>query len=98
MMGFKGQEMVKVFGGLVFNYGEIIYQWVVDGYGIILCLIWDVVDSFKCGCLVWVLLQYFQEVDLCVVYLVQLKNLVKVWECVCFLQKYLDVMVLLVMV
>ncbi|MFJ3045537.1 LysR family transcriptional regulator [Herbaspirillum chlorophenolicum] len=91
MMGPKGQETVKVSGGLASNHGEIIHQWAVDGHGIILRSIWDVAESLKRGRLVRILPQYYQEADLCAVYPLQLKNSAKVRECVRFLQKKLDV-------
>lgn len=91
MVGPKGQETVKVSGGLASNHGEIIHQWAVDGHGIILRSIWDVAESLKSGRLVRVLPQYYQEADLCAVYPLQLKNSAKIRECVRYLQKHLDV-------
>lgn len=62
-------EVVWINGNLMMNDGEIVVKWVFDGYGILMCVEWDLCDYFVDGWLVVVLLDYeMLSVDIYVVY------------------------------
>lgn len=73
-------EMVKICGNFIINDGEIVVKWVLDGYGIFMCVEWDICSYLEQGWLVQVLLvwQMF-NVDIFVVYL-QCQQLL-MWVC-----------------
>jgi LysR family transcriptional activator of dmlA len=85
LAGPGGLETVKVSGPLSANNGEIVYQWALDGHGIILRSTWDVSASLKTGRLVRVLPEYYQDADVCAVYPSRLTESAKVKVCVQFL-------------
>lgn len=88
--------MVKVCSLFVVNYGEIVVDWVLVGYGIVLCLEWDIVGYLCSGELVWVFeLWVGSVVDIYVIYLYCYYLLVKVWMFIdffveCFVVYWVD--------
>jgi len=90
LTGPRGSKTVKVHGPLSANNGEIIYQWALDGHGIILRSTWDVCDSLKTGHLVRVLPEYYQNAEVCAVYQSRLTKSAKVRVCVQFLAEKLN--------
>ena len=89
LTGPGGLKTVKVSGPLSTNNGEIIYQWALDGHGIILRSTWDVNANLKTGRLVRVLPEYYQDAEVCAVYPLRLTESAKVRVCVQFLAKKL---------
>lgn len=49
------QEMVKVYGGLSTNFGEIAVEWALAGHGIVLRSEWDVAPYVRAGQLIRVM-------------------------------------------
>ncbi|MBN2437942.1 MAG: LysR family transcriptional regulator [Deltaproteobacteria bacterium] len=89
LTGPEGLKTVKVSGPLSTNNGEIVYQWALDGHGIILRSTWDVSAHLKTGRLVRVLPEYYQDAEVCAVYPSRLAESAKVRVCVQFLAKKL---------
>ncbi len=81
---------VKVRGPLSANHGEMAVQWAVDGRGIVLRSLWDVVPDLAAGRLVRVLPEWQQEANVWAVYPTRLERSAKVRVCVEFLQAHLS--------
>ena len=52
---------------VITNHGDIIRNWALEGYGIIMLSDWDVADDLRSGTLVRVLPDYSQPADVMVV-------------------------------
>ena len=63
LKGPGGIESIKVTGRVGSNHGDIVRNWALDGYGIIMLSDWDVVDDLKSGSLVRVLPNHSQKAD-----------------------------------
>jgi LysR family transcriptional activator of dmlA len=61
--GPGGIESIKVSGRAGSNHGDIIRNWALDGYGIIMLSDWDVADDLDSGALVRVLPRHAQPAD-----------------------------------
>lgn len=61
--GPSGSESIKVTGRAGSNHGDIVRNWALDGYGIIMLSDWDVVDDLASGALVRVLPNHAQAAD-----------------------------------
>lgn len=61
--GPDGVETIKVTGRAGSNHGDIVRNWALDGYGIIMLSDWDVAQDLKKGTLVRVLPQHAQAAD-----------------------------------
>lgn len=83
-------ETVKVSGMISSNNGEAIYQWGLDGFGIMLRSLWKVKDDLDSGALVRVLPRYEQEAHIWAVYSTRLSSSAKLRVCVDFLAEYLS--------
>jgi LysR family transcriptional activator of dmlA len=83
-------ETVKVSGMISSNNGEAIYQWGLDGFGIMLRSLWKVKDALDSGALVRVLPNYEQEAHVWAVYSTRLSTSAKLRVCVDFLAEYLS--------
>lgn len=58
LTGPGGEESVKVTGPVASNHSDIVRQWALDGYGVIMASVWDVASSLKSGALVRILPSY----------------------------------------
>ncbi len=65
--GPSGSETIKVTGRVGSNHGDIIRNWALDGYGIIMLSDWDVADDLRSGALVRVLPDHSQPADVMLV-------------------------------
>ena len=74
----------------VSNNGEIIHQLAIDGHGIILRSVWDVVEELISGQLQHVLPAYWQDADIWAVYPSRLKTSSKLQTCILFIQHELS--------
>jgi len=83
-------ETVKVSGMISSNNGEAIYQWGLDGFGIMLRSLWKVKDALDSGALVRVLPTFEQEAHVWAVYSTRLSTSAKLRVCVDFLAQYLS--------
>lgn len=61
--GPGGAESIKVTGRVGSNHGDIVRNWALDGYGIIMLSDWDVADDLDSGALVRVLPNHAQPAD-----------------------------------
>lgn len=83
------EESVKVRGSLSSNNGEIVVQWAVDGHGIILRSMWDVLALLQAGKLRQVLPEWVQEANIWAVYPARLETSAKIRVCIEWLQESL---------
>jgi len=83
-------ETVKVRGMMSSNNGEAIFQWGLDGFGILLRSLWKVKDALDSGALVRVLPDFEQEAHVWAVYSTRLSTSAKLRVCVEFLAEYLS--------
>ena len=74
----------------VSNNGEIIHQLAIDGHGIILRSVWDVVEELISGQLQHVLPAYWQDAAIWAVYPSRLKTSSKLQTCILFIQHELS--------
>ena len=63
LTGPDGEESVKVTGPIASNHSDIVRQWALEGYGVIMASIWDVASSLESGALVRVLPNHQQPAD-----------------------------------
>lgn len=68
------------------NNGEIIKQLALDGQGIMLCSIWDVIEELRDGRLQHILTSYWQDADIWAVYPSRLRSSSKLKTCILFIQ------------
>ena len=61
--GPDGVESIKVTGRVGSNHGDIVRNWALEGYGIIMLSDWDVAEDLQSGALVRVLPQHAQAAD-----------------------------------
>ena len=61
--GPNGSETIKVTGHIGSNHGDIVRNWALDGYGIIMLSDWDVVDDLRSGAFVRILPHHSQPAD-----------------------------------
>ncbi len=64
LSGPEGETPVRVTGPLASNHGEIVHQWALAGYGIMLRSLWDVRSALAEGKLVQVLSGHGQSADI----------------------------------
>lgn len=83
------EESVKVRGSLSSNNGEIVVQWAVDGHGIILRSMWDVLALLQAGKLRQILPEWVQEANIWAVYPARLETSAKIRVCIEWLQESL---------
>ena len=68
------------------NSSGIIKQLAIDGQGVMLCSVWDVIEEIKTGKLQHVLTSYWQDADIWAVYPSRLKSSSKLKICILFIQ------------
>ena len=76
--GPNGHETIKVTGRVGSNHSDIVRNWVLDGYGIIMLSDWDVSEDIKRGNLVRILPNHWQEADVMAVTTARLATTAKV--------------------
>jgi len=86
----KHYETVKVTGMMSSNSGEVVLQWGLDGWGILLRSYWRVKDMLSDGRLVRVLPEWEQEAHVWASYPIRLVNSAKLRVCVEFLADFLS--------
>lgn len=84
------EQVIKVTGPLSSNNGEIVVQWAVDGRGIVLRSLWDVMPLLQSGALVQILPDYVQEANVWAVYPSRLGSSAKLRVCVDWLEQSLQ--------
>jgi LysR family transcriptional activator of dmlA len=84
------EESVKVRGSLSSNNGEIVVRWAVDGRGVILRSMWDVLPLLKTGELVQIFPDWTQEANIWAVYPARLETSAKIRVCIDWLQEALS--------
>jgi len=85
LQGPNGTESIKVTGPVGSNHSDIVYNWALDGHGIILLAGWDVAEALKNGQLVRVLPQYRQEANVWAVTAAKLQTSPKLRACTQFI-------------
>jgi LysR family transcriptional activator of dmlA len=83
--GPGGVESVKVSGRAGSNHGDIIRNWALDGYGIIMLSDWDVADDLDSGAFVRVLPGHAQPADVMAVTAIRSASSAKIRHAVEFL-------------
>lgn len=68
------------------NSSGIIKQLAIDGQGVMLCSVWDVIEEIRIGKLQHVLTSYWQDADIWAVYPSRLKSSSKLKICILFIQ------------
>ena len=86
----KHSETVKVTGMMSSNSGEVVLQWGLDGWGILLRSYWRVKDMLADGRLIRILPEWKQEAHIWASYPIRLVNSAKLRVCVEFLADYLS--------
>ena len=89
LTGPNGEESVKVTGPVASNHSDIVRQWALEGYGVIMASVWDVAASLQSGALVRVLPDYMQRADVWAVTSARSSSSTKVRVCVDFLKQHL---------
>jgi LysR family transcriptional activator of dmlA len=84
------EESVKVRGSLSSNNGEIVVRWAVDGRGVILRSMWDVLPLLKSGELEQILPEWTQEANIWAVYPARLETSAKIRVCIEWFQESLS--------
>lgn len=87
--GEGGAETIKVTGPMASNHSDIVRQWALDGYGIILASVWDVADSLESGALQRVLPGWREPADVWAVTTTRSTGSAKVRTCIAFLKEQL---------
>ncbi|MDF3834573.1 LysR family transcriptional regulator [Cupriavidus basilensis] len=87
--GPNGLESVKVTGPMASNHSDIVRQWALEGYGVIMASIWDVAPSIRSGKLVRVLPAYHQPADVWAVTTARASGSAKMRVCIDFLKAQL---------
>lgn len=85
LQGPAGTESIKVTGPIGSNHSDIVYNWALDGHGIILLASWDVAEALQSGQLVRVLPQYRQEANVWAVTAARLQTSPKLRACTQFI-------------
>lgn len=80
---------IKVGGTLSSNNGEIVRDWALAGWGIMLRSLWDVMEDLRSGKLVQLLPDYWQDADIWAVYPNRLSHSAKLRVFVDFLEQRL---------
>ena len=68
------------------NSSAVIKQLAIDGQGVMLCSVWDVIEEIRIGKLQHVLTSYWQDADIWAVYPSRLKSSSKLKICILFIQ------------
>lgn len=68
------------------NNSETIKQFALDGQGIMLCSVWDVIEELHEGKLQHILTSYWQDADIWAVYPSRLRSSSKLKTCILFIQ------------
>jgi LysR family transcriptional regulator, transcriptional activator for dmlA len=89
MNGPDGDEAVKVTGPIASNHSDIVTQWALDGYGVIMASVWDVASKLASGALVRVLPNHRQRADVWAVTSARSSSSAKIRVCVEFLEAQL---------
>ncbi|MFM0322513.1 LysR family transcriptional regulator [Caballeronia glebae] len=89
LAGPNGEESVKVTGPIASNHSDIVRQWAEDGFGIVMCSIWDAAGSLQSGSLVPVLPSYRQRANVWAVTSARSSHSAKIRVCIEFLRQQL---------
>lgn len=89
LTGPGGEETVKVTGPVASNHSDIVRQWALEGYGVIMASAWDVASSLRSGALVRILPGYSQRADVWAVTSARSSSSAKIKVCVEFLKENL---------
>jgi LysR family transcriptional activator of dmlA len=89
LTGPDGEESVKVTGPIASNHSDVVRQWALEGYGVIMASIWDVASSLESGVLVRVLPNHQQPADVWAVTSARASSSAKIRVCVEFLKEQL---------
>ncbi len=68
------------------NNSEIIKQLALEGQGIMLCSVWDVIEELHTGKLQHIMTSYWQDADIWAVYPSRLRSSSKLKTCILFIQ------------
>jgi len=85
--GPKGNESVKVTGPIGSNHSDIVRNWALDGHGIILLSVWDVIHDIQSGRLVQVLPDWGLPADVWAVSARRTETSPKLKVCIDYLKK-----------
>jgi LysR family transcriptional regulator, transcriptional activator for dmlA len=89
LQGPDGDESVKVTGPIASNHSDIVTQWALEGYGVIMASVWDIAAKLESGELVRVLPQYRQRANVWAVTSARTSSSAKIRVCVEFLTEQL---------
>lgn len=89
LSGPAGDESVKVTGPVASNHSDIVRQWALEGYGVIMASVWDVASSLESGALVRVLPHHQQRADVWAVTSARASSSAKIRVCIDFLKEQL---------
>jgi LysR family transcriptional regulator, transcriptional activator for dmlA len=87
--GPDGEESVKVTGPIASNHSDIVTQWALEGYGVIMASVWDIASTLESGELVRVLPHHRQRADVWAVTSSRTSTSAKIRVCVDFLTEQL---------
>jgi LysR family transcriptional activator of dmlA len=90
MNGPNGPESVKVTGNFGSNHSDIVFNWALDGHGVILLANWDVARWLRDGSVKRVLPDYYQPADVWATTTTRLSNSTKLRACIEFLTDQLN--------
>lgn len=91
LQGPDGEESVKVTGLIASNHSDIVTQWALEGYGVIMASVWNIASKLESGELVRVLPQYRQWADVWAVTSARTSSSAKIRVCIDFLTEQLVV-------
>ncbi|MEI5998809.1 LysR family transcriptional regulator [Paraburkholderia bengalensis] len=89
LQGPEGIESIKVTGPMGSNHSDIVFNWAIQGRGIILLAVWDVAEALASGQLQRVLPEYRQEANVWAVTAAKLQSSPKLRACTEFIMKHL---------
>lgn len=89
LQGPGGTESIKVTGPIGSNHSDIVFNWALDGHGIILLAGWDIAQALQSGRLVRVLPQYRQEANVWAVTAARLQTSPRLQACMQFIVGHL---------
>lgn len=90
LQGPSGTETIKVTGPVGSNHSDIVFNWALQGHGIILLAGWDVAKALQSGQLVRVLPTYRQEATVWAVTAARLQTSPKLRLCTQFIVQQLQ--------
>lgn len=80
---------MKVTGPITSNHSDIVTQWTLEGYGIVMASVWDIAAKLESGALGRMLPNHAQRADVWAVTSTRSSSSAKIRVCVEFLKEQL---------